>query len=124
MSSIGIPYQNENIPDGTLMNVTGWGVTTPGTGNLATVLQRVRVNKINQDECDEAYGRGTILDSMICAAAPGKDACQGDSGGPLVYNYIVYGVVSWGFGCAQPQFPGVYSRVASASDWIKTNTAE
>lgn len=38
----------------------------------------------------------------------------GDSGGPLhVKNetlYQVVGIVSWGEGCAQPDYPGVYTR--------------
>ena len=45
--------------------------------------------------------------------------CQGDSGGPLVVpqspedmTAIVYGIVSFGNGCARPNAPGVYTRVA------------
>ena len=65
---------------------------------------------------------------MLCAEYPGvggKDACQGDSGGPLVCNLngkaIIAGVVSWGIGCAKPEFPGVYARVTTVLNWIKSN---
>ena len=65
---------------------------------------------------------------MICAGYPGiggKDACQGDSGGPLICQNgneaIITGVVSWGAGCAVPDYPGVYARVTKTLDWIKSN---
>ena len=61
---------------------------------------------------------GAILKGMFCAAAPGKDACQGDSGGPTKYNNQVIGATSWGYGCADPSYPGVYTDVAQYRNWI------
>merc|ERR1719348_810060 len=54
---------------------------------------------------------------MICAGldAGGKDSCQGDSGGPFMCGFGLDGIVSWGYGCAQPGFPGVYTQTSSLS---------
>ncbi len=51
------------------------------------------------------------------------DTCQGDSGGPLLmFNsnnvWEEVGITSNGIGCAEPDLPGVYTRVAAYQSWI------
>ena len=104
---------------------SGWGVTE--TGLSPDLCHYAQVPTIKDSDCSKKYENDTlsITDSMICAGSSGRDACQGDSGGPLVCNYgssaVLTGVVSWGDGCGQPEFPGVYSRVTHVLDWILQN---
>ena len=62
----------------------------------------------------------------ICAGLPagGIDACQGDSGGPLVATVggspRLVGIVSTGTGCALANYPGIYTRISTYQNWIKT----
>ena len=72
--------------------------------------------------CDSSYGNLSM--GMLCAGymlTGGVDACQGDSGGPLVCNGVLVGIVSFGQGCAQPGYPGVYTNVSYYNTWIVTN---
>ncbi|XP_064092983.1 trypsin alpha-3-like [Macrobrachium nipponense] len=115
-----------NLYDSVTATVTGWGTTTSG-GSQPVNLYEVDVPKMTNSQCQQYYG-SAITTNMICAglAAGGKDQTHksnyfpGDSGGPLVtygnaaQTYMVLiGAVSWGNGCALPNYPGVYTRVGS-----------
>jgi len=107
--------------------ISGWGTTSEGGSQLPAILQKVSVPIITDAECREAYGDEDVFDSMICAGIPqgGKDSCQGDSGGPMTASdtgsrYLA-GIVSWGYGCARPGYPGVYTEVSHFIEWINTN---
>ncbi|XP_043241949.1 transmembrane protease serine 3-like [Amphibalanus amphitrite] len=110
--------------------VTGFGTTSPD-GPQATTLREVTVPVISNSACQSAYSDYSITSNMLCAGllgTGGKDSCQGDSGGPLVSlennRYSLIGVVSWGIGCADPNYPGVYARVTDALSWISANAAD
>ncbi len=98
----------------------GFGTTSEG-GSPSSTLRDVVIPVVSTTECSDAYDF-EIPSMMLCAGEGGKDSCQGDSGGPLVMrngdNHILAGVVSFGQGCGDPNFPGVYARVSSAIDWI------
>ncbi|XP_046404255.1 trypsin-1-like [Ischnura elegans] len=113
---IALPASDMDVAVGSNADVSGWGTTTEG-GSLPDHLRHVIVKVVDQNECNQAYG--SITDNMICAGAPGKDSCQGDSGGPLVEDGKLVGIVSFGYGCAEPGYPGVYTRVTALRDWIK-----
>ncbi len=113
--------------DGQMSTVTGWGTTSYG-GSTSDVLMEVQVPIVSNATCNAAYG--SITSRMLCAgyAAGGKDSCQGDSGGPLIIpdgsgGWRQAGVVSWGSGCADPGYYGVYSRVSSVKSWIDSYLA-
>lgn len=61
---------------------------------------------------------------MFCAGTSGRDSCQGDSGGPIIRGGVLLGAVSWGQGCAQPGYPGVYTNFLDRDirQWIKQIT--
>lgn len=110
---------------GAVAEVSGWGTLSSGSSSLPTQLQAVTVNIVSFAQCNSAYSSyGGITSNMICAAVTGggKDACQGDSGGPLVVDGDLVGLVSWGVGCAEASYPGVYSNVAALRDFVTQQT--
>lgn len=118
------------LTEGTLAMVTGWGNRADdGEDDFPDELHQVLVPIVSNETCATGYNNNiTLTDSMVCAgfAEGGKDSCQGDSGGPLVVphnnQWRLAGVVSFGTGCAQPNFYGIYSRVAYFTEWIEQYT--
>lgn len=91
--------------------VLGWGRTAEDAPP-AMSLRKVTVPVLSDSECllkEPDYRQG----AMLCAGRGGRDACTGDSGGPLVVRGKLAGVVSFGRGCARPDEPGVYTRLAN-----------
>ncbi|XP_002048382.2 trypsin-1 [Drosophila virilis] len=109
--------------------VAGWGLSYEG-GSTSSVLQETIVPIITNAQCRATSYKSMIVDTMLCAGyvqTGGQDACQGDSGGPLIVPDRIFrlaGVVSFGYGCAKPNAPGVYTRVSRYLNWIAANTRD
>jgi trypsin len=102
----------------------GFGQITQG-GPLSYDLLEVKVDVTNFATCNAAYNNELDEVSTLCAASPGKDSCNGDSGGPILdLSGTIVGIVSLGIGCALPTFPGVYSRISAANDFIRSGICE
>lgn len=112
---------------GTPAQVYGWGDTT-GRGAYSDTLRTAAVTVLADTTCEKAYpgsADGTYLRaSMMCAGVTGggRDACQGDSGGPLVVGDRVVGLVSWGSGCAEAAYPGVYTRLSAVASLVAAHS--
>lgn len=106
--------------------VTGWGALSSGGGS-PNQLQSVNIPIVSLASAERVYGRLTNDQLAAGTQQGGRDSCQGDSGGPLVVTgpdgeSWLAGVVSWGSGCGSPGVPGMYARVASFEDFIRTTT--
>jgi trypsin len=104
--------------DGSTVTVAGWGSQAPVVGQVPPLdndLRQVDLTVTGDNQCSEDQDAAT----QICAGGFLVDSCQGDSGGPLFASTpageVQLGIVSYGFGCAVPTFPGVYSEVNAPS---------
>jgi secreted trypsin-like serine protease len=122
---------------GTRATIAGFGVTESG-GEQPDVLQEARVPIVADRTAAQAYPYlvegvdalfGGFENKTQVGAGfrqGGVDTCQGDSGGPLLVpaspGWRLVGDTSYGAGCAEPGYPGIYGRVADATlrSWIRT----
>jgi hypothetical protein len=122
--------------------VSGWGTIDPasGTAVLPEILRYAAVDVHDPAAC-LGYGAAFAADQMLCAGRIGPggvvvDACQGDSGGPLARVVdtgaapvpadadALIGIVSFGRGCADPGFPGIYTRLTESDNNARATAAQ
>lgn len=121
------PRLNENSS----YPLTNAMVTTSGYGRLGVNeslpghLRSANVPLVPVDKCRRTYPE-VVRHANLCAGNELFDSCKGDSGGPLwtraeqnSTEIVLVGVVSYGFGCAFPNAPGVYSRISGYNEWIR-----
>ena len=117
INAVTLPDVNQDFQG--MGTVSGWGLGT--SLSPPDILHIVEVPLLDLEMCRSSYGAEQIADSMICAGEPGRDACQGDDGGPLICDSVHCGIVSWGYGCGMPGYPGVYTRTSSYLNFIQEN---
>jgi trypsin len=109
---------------GVMSTIVGWGDTAVG-GRDSDVLLEAQVPIVSDATCSNAYEESFDPETMVCAGDGEHDTCQGDSGGPLMVpdggSLVLAGITSWGFGCADPDFPGIYTRIGvpALNAWIQ-----
>uniref|UniRef100_A0A2K6KT73 Transmembrane protease serine 5 n=1 Tax=Rhinopithecus bieti TaxID=61621 RepID=A0A2K6KT73_RHIBE len=125
VGAVCLPAKERHFPKGSQCWVSGWGHTDSSHTYSSDMLQDTVVPLLSTQLCNSScVYSGALTPRMLCAGyLDGRaDACQGDSGGPLVCpdgdTWRLVGVVSWGLGCAEPNHPGVYAKVAEFLDWI------
>ncbi|KGL89647.1 Transmembrane protease serine 9, partial [Charadrius vociferus] len=126
---ICLPDNSHIFHEGARCFITGWGSTKEGvilvsSGLMSKHLQKAAVNMIGDQACKKFYPV-QISSRMVCAGFPQGtvDSCSGDAGGPLACKepsgkWFLAGITSWGYGCARPYFPGVYTKVTAVQGWI------
>jgi secreted trypsin-like serine protease len=116
-----------DVGDFTIM---GWGQISEASLRQQTKLRFATVPAVPNETCAAEYtkaGVQLVPADQMCAGGRGTDTCQGDSGGPMVRpnnkgEWVQVGIVSWGLGCARPDYPGVYSRISSFRAAIRAAT--
>ena len=129
---ICLPRRGESFAH-ELATVSGWGYVSYDVRRMPDLLRKVDVKVLENEVCrrwlssDPPNAGYRIGDRVLCAGFEegGKDSCRGDSGGPLILKRDgrsqLIGLVSWGWRCARPRSPGVYTRVSEYVDWIRDN---
>ena len=128
IGTISLPQEGEETRPGTVCWVSGW-VTVSEGGSFPRVLMKVDVTIFSPEDCFLAYDGVGLTGGMLCAGdlEGGKGFCQGDSGSPLMCpsdhgDFLqLTGIASWGYGCGQPGYPGVYTDTSYFIPWIIDN---
>ena len=136
----GVGVGTAGVSAGTSAKILGWGAdefnnSTDEATTFPTILQEADTTIVSNEDCGDAWAAAStdIDETHICAQEPEVDTCTADSGGPLLVlnelaggesNFVQVGIASFGLGCADPDFPGVYTRVSEYTEWIEENLRE
>ncbi|MGQ7846298.1 serine protease [Granulosicoccus sp. 3-233] len=112
----------------TLGFILGWGATRYSNDQASgypTILQEARVPLVSLETCNAPISYNGLLEQeQLCAgfSTGAVDTCAGDSGGPLYIldsgQPVQVGITSFGNGCAQANFYGIYTNISHYIPWL------
>ena len=112
--------------DGTLMEISGWGITEEG--QQSDYKLRAQVPVFSNKKCKQMLKNDSYVNSYQ-ACAEEKNACRGDAGGPIMSTFkkkdilddeqwYQEGILFKGIGCDPINEPTLYTRICRYSKWI------
>ena len=148
---MALPSQGQLFPDSGRATVSGWGTLRSGGalpdllhavevplvsdascedsyGNRMSAKEMLCAGEEGKDSCQGDSG-GPLICKVRKKLVPHFSTGIGDrmiAYKPFALDFfqdgdVQCGVVSWGIGCADAGYPGVYSEVANYIDWISNN---
>ena len=126
---------SHDVPAGTKCWTAGWGEIN-SKGDFSNKLRSLALNVFDNDWCAAKSAYESVEDTKFCAGrpnnsggiAPQYDTCERDLGGPLICEVngapVVYGVLSSGNECSQPDIkanPSLFTRLGDTDikTWIR-----
>ncbi|KAK3088797.1 hypothetical protein FSP39_023811 [Pinctada imbricata] len=110
---------------------TGWGYTSPGSGDHTTLLQELKMKLWTKSDCNSPIAwNDTVTSGYLCAGYRSgiRSVCTGDSGGPLQCKdnsgiWRLVGISSYvAPNCSSTNKPNVFTDVMQYTSWIRNET--
>ncbi|KAL8173539.1 UNVERIFIED_CONTAM: hypothetical protein K2H54_005643 [Gekko kuhli] len=123
--AICLPRYHQTITPGSTCWTPGRDFAWPENAQAVERSEKVPATVISARKCNSSCAHaGELTTRMLCATYQDEsiDACQSNSARPLIcqheQTWHLVGIGSWGFKCAEPSRPGVFTKVTEFLDWI------
>jgi len=121
----------------------GWGAdSSDSKTKFSNLLRTAKLEVMSNDNCMDIIVdvvdpvtkisstiamKDHVFNDMLCATTSIDDRyiCYGDAGGPVLLHGtdsdsdVVYGILSWGYGCVNPDYPAVMTSISDHYNWIR-----